>query len=230
MKVLMLSSSRYGEYEYLAYAKDWINEHLDGVTKLLFIPYAGVTVGWDAYTDMVQAALPNTTVTGIHEAEDPKIAVMQAEAIIVGGGNTFNLLHLLYENELLDLIKLKVEQGTPYIGWSAGSNICGQTIRTTNDMPIVEPRSFNALHFVNAQLNPHYSDYIAPNYHGETRDQRIIEFCTLNRSTPVLAIREGTGLVIRDNKLSLLGELNGFVFSSDNKIAINSTQDLSEYL
>jgi len=230
MNVLMLSSSRYGEYNYLEYAKPWIDEHLAGITKVLFIPYAGVTVNWDTYTDMVRAALPNLDVLGIHEAQDVKSAMMQAEAILIGGGNTFNLLHLLYENELLDLIKLKVEQGTPYIGWSAGANICGQSIRTTNDMPIVEPRSFDALNFVNAQLNPHYTDYVAPNHHGETRDQRISEFCTLNISTPVLAIREGSGLLIRDNKLSLLGEQNGFVFAADNKIAVNDTQDLSEYL
>ena len=230
MNVLMLSSSRYNEHEYLAYAKEWIDEHLGTVKNLLFIPYAGVTVSWNAYTDMVQAALPETSVTGIHETDDPKAAIMQAEAILVGGGNTFNLLHLLYENELLDLIKLKVEQGTPYIGWSAVSNICGQSIRTTNDMPIIEPRSFNALQFVNAQLNPHYTDYVPPNHHGETRDQRIKEFCTLNRSTPVLAIREGSALLVRNNKLSLLGKLNGFVFESDTKIAVDSTQDLSEYL
>lgn len=230
MNVLMLSSSRYGQFEYLAYAKEWIQEHLGSTTNLLFIPYAGITVNWDAYTDMVQTALPNTKVTGIHQTEDPKSALMQAEAILVGGGNTFNLLHLLYENELLDLIKLKVEQGTPYIGWSAGSNICGQSIRTTNDMPIIEPKSFNALHFVNAQLNPHYTDYVAPNHHGETRDQRLAEFCTLNRSIPVLAIKEGTALLIRNNKLTLLGELNGFLFASDNKIAFDNTQDLSEYL
>lgn len=230
MNVLMLSSSRYGQFEYLAYAKEWIQEHLGGTTNLLFIPYAGITVNWDAYTVMVQTALPNTKVTGIHQTEDPKSALMQAEAILVGGGNTFNLLHLLYENELLDPIKLKVEQGTPYIGWSAGSNICGQSIRTTNDMPIIEPKSFNALHFVNAQLNPHYTDYVAPNHHGETRDQRLAEFCTLNRSIPVLAIKEGTALLIRNNKLTLLGELNGFLFASDNKIAFDNTQDLSEYL
>lgn len=230
MNVLMLSSSRYAEFEYLAYAKEWIQTHLGETTNLLFIPYAGVTVGWDAYTDMVQAALPNTKVTGIHEADDPKSALMQADAILVGGGNTFNLLHLLYENELIDIIKLKVEQGTPYIGWSAGSNICGQSIRTTNDMPIIAPKSFDALHFVNAQLNPHYTDYVPPDFHGETRDQRLAEFCTLNRSTPVLAIREGTALLIRNNKMTLLGKLNGYVFASDNKIAFDNTQDLSEYL
>ena len=230
MNVLMLSSSKYGEYDYLAYAKEWIQEHLGDTKNLLFIPYAGVTVDWDTYTDMVQTALPGTQVSGIHQADDPKTAIEQADAILVGGGNTFNLLHLLYEHDLIDAIKSKVQQGTPYIGWSAGSNICGQSIRTTNDMPIIEPKSFDALHFVNAQLNPHYTDYVPPNHHGETRDQRLAEFCVLNRSTPVLAIKEGTALLIRDNKLTLLGELDGFLFASDNKIAFTNKQDLSEYL
>ena len=230
MNVLMLSSSRYGEYDYLAYASSWINEHLEQISSALFIPYAGVTVGWDAYTDMVRAALPNIDITGIHECHNPRIAIENAQAILVGGGNTFNLLHLLYEYDLLSAIKLKVEQGTPYIGWSAGSNICGLSIRTTNDMPIVEPKSFNALHFVNAQLNPHYTDYVAPNFHGETRDQRLQEFCVLNPTIPVLAIREGSALLIRQNKLCLLGDLNGFVFASNDKIAFDQNQDLTEYL
>lgn len=230
MKVLMLSSSRYGDYDYLAYATSWIEAHLNDVQEALFIPYAGVTLGWEAYTQKVQEAIPDVKITGIHQVEDPKLAVKQAKAILVGGGNTFNLLHLLQEHDLIDEIKHKVEQDTPYIGWSAGSNICGISIRTTNDMPIVEPRTFNALHFVNAQLNPHYTDYVAPNHHGETRDERLAEFCTLNPSTPVLAIREGSALEIVNNKLFLKGDLDGFVFASDSKIAITNEQDLSEYL
>jgi dipeptidase E len=226
----MLSSSRYGDFEYLAYAKEWIDQHLGDITDILFVPYAGVTVSWDAYTQMVSTALPNMKVTGIHESKDPKLAITEAKAILIGGGNTFNLLHLLYEHDLVDAIKQKVEQGTPYIGWSAGSNICGMSIKTTNDMPIVEPLSFSALHFVNAQLNPHYTDYVAPNFHGETRDQRLAEFCILNPSVPVLAIREGSALLIRNNKLSLLGDLNGFVFSPNAKIAFESSQNLTEYL
>ncbi|MFT5281854.1 MAG: dipeptidase E, partial [Yoonia sp.] len=177
-----------------------------------------------------RAALPTLRITGIHESDDPKAAMQNAQAILIGGGNTFNLLHLLYTHDLIEIIKHKVEQGTPYIGWSAGSNICGLSIRTTNDMPIIEPRSFDALHFVNAQLNPHYSNYVAPNFHGETRDQRLAEFCCLNPAVPVLAIREGSGLLIRNNKLSLLGTLNGFVFASQEKIPFNNTQDLTEYL
>lgn len=230
MKILMLSSSRYNHCEYLSYAQEWITNHLQEVDEALFIPYAGVSVGWDAYTQKVQDALVDIKISGIHQYEDPKVALTQAKAILVGGGNTFNLLHLLQKNDLIDTIKHKVEQNTPYIGWSAGSNICGLSIRTTNDMPIVEPKSFSALGLVNAQLNPHYTDYVDPNHHGETRDERLTEFCILNPTTPVLAIKEGSALLIEDNKLSLLGETDGFVFESDKKIPINRNQDLSEYL
>ena len=230
MKVLMLSSSLYSDYEYLAYAATWIDEHLEGIEDALFIPYAGVSIGWEAYTQKVQDALPNIKVKGIHQTDDPELAVKQAKAILIGGGNTFNLLHLLQQNNLIDAIKHKVEQNTPYIGWSAGSNICGKSIRTTNDMPIVEPKSFDALQFVNAQLNPHYTDLVPPGHHGETRDERLAEFCTLHPSTPVIAIREGSALEIDNNKLFLKGDLDGFVFASDNKIQITKDQDLSEYL
>ncbi|MFW8589315.1 dipeptidase PepE [Glaciecola sp. 2405UD65-10] len=230
MNVLMLSSSKYAEHDYLAYAKNWMLEHLNGAKTLIFVPYAGVSISWDEYTQKVQDALPMYQVKGIHQFEDPVLAIKEAEGILVGGGNTFNLLHQLYKNALLTPIQASVKLGTPYIGWSAGSNICGQSIRTTNDMPIIEPASFNALHFLSAQLNPHYTDYVAPHHHGETRDQRIEEFCVLHPKTPVIAIREGTALLIRDNKLSLLGELNGFVFIGPNKLEITSQQDLTEYL
>lgn len=230
MKVLMLSSSKYAEHDYLAYAKEWIVEHLTAAKTLIFIPYAGVSISWDEYTQKVQDALPMFSVRGIHQFDDPKSALEQAEGILVGGGNTFNLLHQLYENALLAPIQEQVKLGTPYIGWSAGSNICGQSIRTTNDMPIIEPASFKALNFLSAQLNPHYTDYVAPNHHGETRDQRIEEFCILNPNTPVLAIREGTALLIKDNQLTLKGELNGFVFIGSTKLTITSQQNLTEYL
>jgi dipeptidase E len=230
MNVLMLSSSKYAEYEYLAYASQWIDEHLHAVDEIVFIPYAGVTIAWDAYTQKVQDALPNYKVLGIHQSDDAKATLQSAKAILVGGGNTFNLLNELYKQDIVSLIQSRVEQDVPYVGWSAGSNICGMSIRTTNDMPIIEPPSFDALRFVSAQLNPHYSDYVAPGFHGETRDQRLAEFCTLHPSTPVLAIREGSALLLRNNKLRLLGDLSGFVFESENKLSIDNTTDLSEYL
>lgn len=230
MNVLMLSSSKYAEHDYLAYASNWIAEHFEGCKNVVFIPYAGVSITWDSYTQKVQKALPDYAIKGIHEFSDPASALNQADAILVGGGNTFNLLHHLYKNNVLALIQEKVQQGMPYIGWSAGANICGLSIRTTNDMPIVEPKSFASLAFVQAQLNPHYTDYIAPGHHGETRDERIQEYCILHPSVPVLAIREGSALLLKNNHLRLLSDLNAVVFQGQNKLEVNAKQDLSEYL
>ncbi len=235
MNVLMLSSSKYGNHQYLAYAYEWISRHLSDCENIVFIPYAGVSISWDAYTQKVKDAfadhplLKAKKVTGIHEYEDPKLAIKQADAIIVGGGNTFNLVHHLYANQLVQLIQHKVETNTPYIGWSAGANICGLSLSTTNDMPIIEPESFTTLAFIQAQINPHYTDYVAPDHHGETRDQRIQEFCTLHPSTPVLAIPEGSALLLQDNKLCLLGDLSAVVFQGDNKITITADNNLTEY-
>lgn len=228
--VLMLSSSRQGNEAYLEHAAPMIKTHLGNITSVLFIPYAGVTVSWDDYTQKVQNALPDLNVKGIHEYENPKEAIEQADAILVGGGNTFNLLSMLYVNDLISCIQTRVKQGMPYIGWSAGSNICGLTIRTTNDMPIIQPPSFNALQFVSCQLNPHYTDYQPPNHNGETRDERLAEFTTLNPTTPVLAIREGTALRLSEGKLTLLGELGGFCFLGKSKTALTPGEDLSAYL
>lgn len=232
--VLMLSSSRKGDEAYLEHARPLISDHLGEIRELLFIPYAGVTVNWDDYTVMVQNALPEFNVTGIHQCADPVKAVEQAkangQAIVVGGGNTFNLLTTLYANELIAPIQRAIAAGTPYVGWSAGSNICGATIRTTNDMPIIEPPSFNALAVLPVQLNPHYTDYQPPGFNGETRDQRLVEFTTLNPSTPVLAIREGTALILSDNRLTLAGDLEGYCFLGKDKTPLAPGADLTEYL
>lgn len=230
MNVLMISSSRCDGGEYLAYSKQWLLEHIGDATEILFIPFAGVTISWDAYTQMVQEALPNIKIKGIHQCENAVNAINHAQAILVGGGNTFQLLDTLYKQKLIDPIKTKASAGVPYIGWSAGANICGLSIKTTNDMPIIQPPSFASFGFVNAQLNPHYTDEVAANFHGETRDQRIKEFCMINPTTPVIGIREGTALLLRDNKLSLLGDLPAEVFESHNKQSVKSRSDLSEYL
>lgn len=230
MNLLMLSSSRAGDSGYLETARELIFQHLNGVQDVLFIPYAGVTIDWNDYTDTVNKALPELNVTGIHQYADPAEAVNQANAILVGGGNTFRLLSELYTHNLIDLISARVETGTPYIGWSAGSNICGNSIRTTNDMPIIQPRSFDALNLVPFQLNPHYSDYQPPGFNGETRAQRISEFCALNPDMPVIGIREGSALLRRGDKLTLVGELDGVVFEGTEQRAIQAGADLSTYL
>jgi len=230
MCVLMLSSSRVGSEDYLQHAIPMLTQYLPHIRQLLFIPFAGVSISWDDYTTKVQNALPNYTVKGIHQFSNPRQAIENAQVIVVGGGNTFNLLHQLYQQDLLDAVKNQVNKGTPYVGWSAGSNICGNSIRTTNDMPIIQPLSFDALSFVPFQLNPHYSDYQAPGHNGETRAQRIQEFCILNPEMPVMGIREGTALLLHGSSLVLKGELNGVVFEGGKQSVIKPQQDLSRYL
>lgn len=227
-QVLMLSSSRSGNGAYLATSKAKIYSHINNA-EAVFIPYAGVTVDYDAYTNMVATALPQLSISGIHTYSDPVEAVNQATAILVGGGNTFQLLSMLYANALIAPIQAKVQAGTPYVGWSAGSNICGATIKTTNDMPIAQPHSFNALEFLPFQLNPHYSDYHPPGFHGETRDQRLSEFTTLHPNTPVVALPEGTALLRSGMNLQYQGEEHGYVFVGNEKRAIEPGVNL-EYL
>lgn len=233
--LLLLSSSRVGDTQYLEHALNMIKAKLNGVTELLFVPYAGVTVNYDEYTQMVQNALNaiSVKVTGIHECDDPVAAVKSAQAIAVGGGNTFHLLHQLYENALVTAIQDKVATGMPYIGWSAGSNIAGLSIRTTNDMPIIEPESFQALNLVDFQLNPHYTDYNPPGHNGETRAQRLAEFMVLNPETPIVAIVEGTALDLANNNLRLAcdsGSNSGYVFKAGNKSTITTEDSLSDLL
>ncbi|MDO6840644.1 MAG: dipeptidase PepE [Paraglaciecola chathamensis] len=230
MNLLMLSSSRAGDEAYLAHAKDMIASHLTGCQRIVFIPYAGVTIDWPSYTEKVQSALPEFNIIGIESFDDPKLAIEQADAVMVGGGNTFHLLHQLYSNDLIHPIQERVEQGLPYVGWSAGSNICGTSICTTNDMPIIYPPSFDALAFVPFQLNPHYSDYQPPGHNGETRAQRIEEFCVLNPSVPVIGIKEGTALVRKNDTLTLQGQLAGVVFKGRQQNIIQTGEDLTEYL
>jgi dipeptidase E len=230
MNVLMLSSSRVANEDYLQHAILMLNQHLSNIKELLFIPFAGVSVSWDDYTTKVQHALPDFQIIGIHQCSNAHQALERAQAILVGGGNTFNLLNELYRQNLLCTVKNQVYKGTPYVGWSAGSNICGNSIRTTNDMPIVQPPSFDALNFVPFQLNPHYTDYQAPGHNGETRAQRIEEFCILNPDMPVIGIREGCALLLQGESLALKGELDGVVFKGVSQSVIHPNQDLSRYL
>lgn len=232
--ILMLSSSRMGQEAYLEHATTMIYTHLANIhtaeKPVVFVPYAGVTMTYDDYTEKVKAALTDIRIKGIHEYDDAKTAIQHAGSIMIGGGNTFRLLDQLYQHNLVGLIQQRVAQGLAYIGWSAGSNICGATIRTTNDMPIIEPSSFDSLGFVPCQINPHYSEYQPPNHNGETRDQRLSEFTTLNPETPVLAIREGTALLQQGNNLSLQGTLGGYAFIGNQKRPIHSGESLNQYI
>lgn len=230
-KLLLLSSSREGQTDYLEHALPLIDDFLDkNIKSVLFIPYAGFAMGYDKYEDKVNQPFQTIgkKVISIHRFEDPVKAVEEADAIAIGGGNTFHLLKELYDNELIDAIRKRVDQGMPYMGWSAGSNVAGLTICTTNDMPIVEPRSFNALALVNFQINPHYTDYQPPNHNGETRAERIFEYVRANPHRYVVGTREGTALQLKNKKLTLVGDNPGLVFRDGEKTRpISCNTDIS---
>jgi dipeptidase E len=214
-RLLLLSNSRNYQMGYLEHAKGTIKEYLgDGVKKVLFIPYAGVTIGWDDFTKVVAEQYNEIgyEIEPIHKAHNAVKAVERAEAIAVGGGNTFNLLTTMYEAELLGPIRRRVLGGVPYMGWSAGSNVAGPTIRTTNDMPIVEPPSFDSLALVPFQINPHYTDEVLPRHQGETRADRLMEFIAANPGMPVAALREGSILRVEGDGVELLGDKTARVF------------------
>ncbi|HEY1991983.1 MAG TPA: dipeptidase PepE, partial [Gammaproteobacteria bacterium] len=145
-------------------------------------------------------------VTGLHDAADPVAAVRSAAAVAVAGGNTFRLLQLIQSQGLLQPLRERVQAGMPYIGWSAGSNLACPTIRTTNDMPIIWPSSYEALDLVPFQINPHYTESLPPEHQGESRDDRLKEFMLINPGVPVLGLRDGSILKLEGGQLTLLGE------------------------
>ena len=213
----------------MAHAGDWITDFCAReIKEILFIPYAGVTLDWDAYTEKVEGFFSTLglTIKSIHQKPDPVKAVQNAQMIAVGGGNTFQLLNLLYQHKLMDPIVEAVKAGTPIIGWSAGSNIAGPSIRTTNDMPIVEPPSFDALNLLDFQINPHYTEAALANHGGETRAERLAEFLELNPGLKVLALPEGTALLWQDDGLKLLGESMTVFEKGKEPVRLNGVLDL----
>jgi dipeptidase E len=211
MRLLLLSNSTNFGGTFLGHAGDWLRGHFTGVTSVLFLPFAAVRFSYDEFVRKVADKLGplGVDVHGIHAAADPAAAVRGAEAIAVGGGNTFQLLARMYDLDLIAPIRERVRAGMPYVGWSAGANVAGPTIRTTNDMPIVEPRSLDALGLIPFQLNPHFTDAVIPNHGGETRSERLLEFMELNRTMPVLGLREGAALQVEGNRMLLLGDQPG---------------------
>ena len=209
-KLIIASTSTIHGGNYLEYILPILKNHFSTVSTLLFIPYAqpGGT-SYDDYTNTVRKAFATIgiAVKGIHEFKNPIEALEQAEGIFTGGGNTFLLVTKLYENDVMQTLKKVVENGTPYLGSSAGSNITGLTMKTTNDMPIIYPPSFETLGFLPFNLNPHYLDADLQSKHmGETRETRIKEFHTLN-SAAVLGLREGSWLEVTGEKIILKGSL-----------------------
>jgi len=215
MHLLLFSNSTNPAEKYLEYTLSYIDTFLvKAGRKALFIPYAGISSGFDAYSDMVQKSLEKISleINSIHKIDDKKKAIKTAEIVIIGGGNTFYLLKCLQDEGLLDVIRKAVIHDTLYIGWSAGSNLACPTIRTTNDMPIVQPLNLNALNLIPFQINPHYTDFHPPGHAGETREMRIKEFLLVNRQLYVIGLREGTLLHIKDKEISLLGSKSCKIF------------------
>lgn len=217
-KLLIASTSTVHGKGYLEYILPELSDFFKGISEILFIPYARPSgISHDAYTAKVQLGFNkiNIRVKGIHEFNNPIDAVNQAKGIFTGGGNTFLLLKQLYDHKIISALKNVVENGTPYFGTSAGSNITGLTIQNTNDMPIIYPPSFNALGFIKFNLNPHYLDPDPTSTHmGETRETRINEFHSLNE-IPVLGLREGSWLNVIGNKVILKGDLNARLFQQN---------------
>lgn len=214
-QLLIASTSTIHDSGYLEYLIDELKVFFKNCNTILFIPYARPGgISHDDYTEKAREAFSkiNIHVKGIHEFESAVEAIKQAEGIFTGGGNTFVLLNQLYKNNCIDALQNTIHTGTPYLGTSAGSNICGLTINTTNDMPIVYPPSFKALAFVPFNINPHYLDPIPNNKHmGETRETRIKEFHVYN-TFPVVGLREGSWLKVKDNTITLKGTLDARIF------------------
>ena len=204
---LLISASSYQDTGYLRHCKNWVKDFLgeSGKDEILCIPYAGVRRSNDEYEQKVIDRLKNKNIKSIHHYEDKISAIKNANSIAVGGGNTFMLLYTLYKLNLVEPIKEAVANGTKYFGWSAGANIAGKTMMTTNDMPIIMPKSFDSLNIFPYQINPHFISGKLAGHNGESREERLEEFLIANPKDTIYALPEGTALLIADNEAEVIG-------------------------
>jgi dipeptidase E len=217
-KLIIASTSTIHGSNYLEYLLPTLSDFFSNSNTLLFIPYARPGgISYDAYTENVKNAFAtiDVAVQGIHEFENPNEAIQNAEAIFTGGGNTFELVNQLYKTGVITDLKEVIERGTPYLGTSAGSNICGLTMMNTNDMPIVYPPSFDTLSCIPFNINAHYLDPVSDSTHmGETRETRIKEYHVFN-ATSVLGLREGSWLEVCGDAIVLKGEFSARFFQQN---------------
>ena len=211
-RILLISNSTVYGRDYLDHVEQQIKSFLGAARKVLFFPFA--LFDRDTYAAKAKArfAVMGYSIETAHAVSDPHQAIEQTDAIFIGGGNTFRLLKALQDLDLLDPIRQKVKSGAPYIGSSAGSNVAGPTIKTTKDMPIVQPRSFDALGLVQFQISPHYLDPDSTSGHmGETQEERILQFLEEN-DTPVVGLREGAWLLVEGDSVMLKGSTGARIF------------------
>ena len=229
--MIIASTSTIHGGKYLDYLLPILEIHFNHCSEILFIPYARPGgISHDDYTANVRSAFAkiNKAVKGLHEFDNPIDAIQNAQGIFTGGGNTFLLVTQLYQNNVMEVLAKVVENGTPYLGSSAGSNITGLTMQTTNDMPIIYPPSFKTLGLIPFNLNPHYLDADMQSKHmGETRETRIKEFHAFN-TIPVLGLREGSWLEVTGEKIILKGKLTARLFKqNETPTELESETDLA---
>ncbi len=241
-KLLLISNSTMAGEDYLGWPKHYISDFLNNekVKKVTFVPYAGVGLSlesleasYDVYTERVREVFASLgfEIESVHQADDPVKMIQAAESIAVGGGNTFHLVAKMHDTGIMKAIKEKAEQGIPYMGWSAGSNVACPTLMTTNDMPIIQPKSFDCLNLIPFQINPHYLDANPEGHGGETREQRIEEFLVVNKEMKVLGLREASLLFVEGKLMKLLGSRQLRLFTFANKPEeFEPGSDLSQFL
>ncbi len=231
MNLLLISNSTNAGEAYLDYPKQNIKDFLvsKGVKKALFVPYAAVTFSYDTYLEKVATRFSEIglEIESVHTFEDKIKAVSEAEAIVVGGGNTFHLVKCMQETGIMDAIRERASKGTPFVGWSAGSNVTCPRLCTTNDMPIVEPLSFNTLGLIPFQINPHYIDAHIEGHAGETREQRLEEFIAANKGVVIAGLREGCMLLVEGDTIRHIGSRTLRVFGMGEPVEYSSSDDIN---
>ena len=208
-RALLMSSSGYLDMPYLEQPKPFIQAFLKDLgldrEEILFLPFAGIRQGFDAYEKRVKDIL-ELDIASIHKKPDMKEALKSAKVVIAGGGNTFALLHDLYKYGLIELLQERCAKDLPFLGWSAGANIGGLGIFTTNDMPIIAPASFKAIGVLKAVINPHFiSGKAHPLHNGETREERLEEYLLLNQDASIYALNEGSSIEVKGLELKING-------------------------
>ncbi len=228
INLLLISNSTMAGEPYLQWPKQFIADFLNShnVKEVVFVPYAGVNLSdesleesYNVYEARVAAVYAELgfKIKSVHRSDNPVELIKNAEAVAVGGGNTFHLVGQMHNTGIMDAIREKALKGMPYMGWSAGSNVACPTLKTTNDMPIYEPKSFDGLNLIPFQINPHYLDANPEGHGGETRQQRIEEFLAINRGMKVAGLREASMLLVKGNTIKLMGsrDLRLFEFGKE---------------